>query len=80
MNKLPAKMYDLIFFRNAFIYFSLRNRERILSNLSEVLKKGGLLILGVSETAGAHHPSLDAQNRNDVFYFQKPIYRDGIVL
>jgi chemotaxis protein methyltransferase CheR len=80
MNKLPEKMYDIIFFRNAFIYFSLRNRERILSNLSGALKKGGLLILGVSETAGAHHPSLDAQNRNDVFYFQKPIYRDGIVL
>jgi chemotaxis protein methyltransferase CheR len=84
MDEIPAKEYDLIFFRNAFIYFSLRNRGRILFNLSKVLREGGILLLGVSETAGAHNvcseAGLDEKNRKDVFYFQKAsIYRNEIV-
>ena len=71
MNVLPQKAYDLIFFRNAFIYFSSINRERLLSNLSKVLIEEGILFLGVSETAGVQYPDLEAKNRNDVFYFQK---------
>jgi len=75
MDEIPAKEYDLVFFRNAFIYFSQRNRGRILLNLSKVLTDGGILLLGVSETAGAHNAcsdaGLDEQNRKDVFYFQK---------
>jgi chemotaxis methyl-accepting protein methylase len=66
-------MYDMIFFRNAFIDFSLQNRERVLGNLSAVLKEGGILFLGVSETPGVKHPSLDEKNQNDVFYFQKSV-------
>jgi len=71
MEELPAKEYDLVFFRNAFIYFLPQYRERILSNLVAVLKDGGLLIMGVSETAGVHHSGIDGRNLNDVFYFQK---------
>jgi chemotaxis protein methyltransferase CheR len=71
MDELPPKAYDLIFFRNAFIYFSPANRERILSNLSGALDAGGTLIMGVSETAGAHHADLEAKNTGDVFYFQR---------
>ena len=74
MDELPPRReYDLIFFRNAFIYFSHRYRERVISNLAAVLKRGGHLILGVSETAGVHYAGIEAKNRNDVFYFQKPI-------
>jgi chemotaxis protein methyltransferase CheR len=71
MDELPPKDYDIIFFRNAFIYISPRYRERILSNLAAVLKEDGLLIMGVSETAGAKHAAFDSKNRKDVFYFQK---------
>jgi len=75
MDELPPKEYDLIFFRNAFIYFSQKNRGRILFNLSKVLREGGILLLGVSETAGAHNgcsdAGLDQENRKDVFYFKK---------
>jgi hypothetical protein len=35
------------------------------------LKEGGILILGVSETAGVQHPDLIGKNRNNLFYFQK---------
>ena len=71
MNELPPIEYDLIFFRNALIYFSPRYRERILSNLIAVLKEGGILFLGVSETAIVHHAGIDGKNRNELFYFQK---------
>jgi len=75
MDEIPAKEYDLVFFRNAFIYFSQRSRERVISNLSKVLREGGILLLGVSETAGAHGAcsgaGLDETNRKDVFYFEK---------
>jgi chemotaxis protein methyltransferase CheR len=74
MNEIPrtgSKAYDFIFFRNAFIYFFPQNRGRILSNLSAVLKPGGILIMGVSETAGVHHDDFIQKNKNDVFYFEK---------
>jgi len=75
MNEIPSKEYDIIFFRNAFIYFSQKNRGRILFNLSKNLREGGILLLGVSETAGAHNgcsaAGLEEKNRKDVFYFQK---------
>lgn len=76
MDELSAGQYDIIFFRNAFIYFSNRSRGRVILNLSKVLREGGILLLGVSETAGAHNACSDAgleeKNRKDVFYFQKP--------
>jgi chemotaxis methyl-accepting protein methylase len=82
MDELPPKEYDLVFFRNAFIYFSHRNRGRVLLNLSKVLKEGGILLLGVSETAGAHNACFDAglgeKSRKDVFYFQKESQKKGL--
>ena len=78
MNELPSKEHDIIFFRNAFIYFLPRCRERVLSNLAAALKEGGILILGVAETAGARHAGIEGKNRNDVFYFQKPGNADKI--
>jgi len=71
MDALPQKEYDVVFFRNAFIYFSPRYRDRILSNLIAVLKEGGILITGVSETAAVHHAGIEDKNRGEVFYFQK---------
>ena len=71
MDNLSPKEYDIIFFRNAFIYFLPQYRERILSNLIRVLKDSGILIMGVSETAGVRHSRLEGRNINDVFYFKK---------
>ena len=70
INALPRKEYDLIFFRNAFIYFLSQHRTQILSNLSAALKEGGILIVGVSETAGVSHVDFDERIKDDVFYFQ----------
>ena len=78
MEQLPRKPYDLVFFRNAFIYFLPQYRERVLSNLSSALKEGGILIMGVSETAEAHHADLAKKYRNDVFYFQNSGFFDKV--
>jgi len=75
MYEIEGGSYDIVFFRNAFIYFLPKNRGKILANLSSVTKENGILLLGVSETAGAHNACLEVgfeeKYRKDVFYFQK---------
>jgi len=65
------KKYDVIFFRNALIYFTLRNRLCVINNLTEALNPNGILFLGISETASVNHPLLANQCAHNVFYFQK---------
>jgi chemotaxis protein methyltransferase CheR len=63
--------YDIIFFRNALIYFSPENRLKILDSLVNALTEGGILILGVSETSSIEHPLLESKHTQSAFYFQK---------
>jgi chemotaxis protein methyltransferase CheR len=65
------RQYDIIFFKNALIYFSSANRLTILNNLSKSLLNGGSLFLGASETSAVKYPSLASRYSSDVFYFQK---------
>ena len=51
LHELRPDYYDVIFFRNAFIYILPDYRERVLTNLSNALKESGFLITGISETA-----------------------------
>ena len=69
------KQYDVIFFRNALIYFSSKNRLIVLNDLAESLFNNGLLFLGVSETSTVRHPLLANRNMSDVFFFQKIYYQ-----
>ena len=46
--------FDIIFFRNAMIYFDRENQEKILGRLSGHLNKGGFLIIGHSETMSGY--------------------------
>lgn len=71
MDPLPSDSYDLIFFRNAFIYFSARSRVQVLSNLAHALADGGKLIVGVSETVGVRSPAFEEVTDSDVYYFIK---------
>ncbi|MDR2186154.1 MAG: chemotaxis protein CheR, partial [Treponema sp.] len=63
--------YDLIFFRNAFIYFSADKRKIILDRLVDALFDGAFLVLGVSETPAVSHPLLESQYAQEAFYFRK---------
>lgn len=71
MDKFPAENYDIVFFRNAYIYLTQKSRERILGNIAAALKEEGILVMGVSETAGVQHSGIKDRNLNDVFYFTK---------
>jgi len=68
------KQYDIIFFRNALIYFSSGNRFSVINNLANSLNSNGLLFLGISETSSIKHPLLESRFLSEAFYFQKSGY------
>jgi chemotaxis protein methyltransferase CheR len=65
------KQYDIIFFRNALIYFSSKNKNYIINNLSTSLLSNGYLFLGISETSFVKQHELATRYSSDAFYFQK---------
>jgi len=73
-----GRQYDVIFFRNALIYFSSKNRLTVLNNLADSLFNNGVLFLGVSETATARHPLLAGRYLSDVFFFQKINFQETL--
>ena len=75
------KQYDIIFFRNAMIYFSSKNRHTVINNLSDSLLNNGLIFFGISETSAVRHPLLANRFSCDGFYFQKtsPVYAADII-
>jgi chemotaxis protein methyltransferase CheR len=77
MDSLDTQ-YDIIFFKNALIYFSSTNRLNVIANLSNSLFPGGLLFIGVSETSSVNYPSLATRYLSDTFYFQKTTDADTI--
>lgn len=46
--------FDIIFCRNALIYFDRENQEKILQRLASFLKKGGYMFIGHSETMAGY--------------------------
>lgn len=65
------RQYDIIFFRNALIYFSSKHRHTVINNLAEALNSNGFLFLGVSEVSSVKHPLLASRFTDEAFYFQK---------
>jgi chemotaxis protein methyltransferase CheR len=63
--------YDLIFFRNALMYFSAENRRRLFGFLAEALNEEGFLILSAAETPSVNHPLLVNKFFRDSFCFQR---------
>jgi chemotaxis protein methyltransferase CheR len=49
-----SENFDIIFFRNAMIYFDKENQEKILGRLAGHMNKGGFLIIGHSETMSGY--------------------------
>ena len=56
--RAPLKRLDLIFCQNVLIYFARERRVILLEALAELLKPGGLLVLGPGEVLGFTHPTL----------------------
>lgn len=56
--RAPLKALDLIFCQNVLIYFDRNRRVILLEALAELLKPGGMLVLGPGEVLGFTHPLL----------------------
>ncbi|MFN3241315.1 MAG: CheR family methyltransferase [Planctomycetota bacterium] len=51
MNRLPQPgLFDAVFVRNVMIYFDQQSREKVLDHTFHVMRPGGLLIVGESES------------------------------
>ncbi len=59
LQNWPMKgQFDFIFCRNVVIYFSAETKARLISRFANILKPGGILYLGHSETILGDHPML----------------------
>jgi chemotaxis methyl-accepting protein methylase len=59
------KRLDLIFCQNVLIYFARERRRELLTTLANLLKPGGLLVLGAGEVTNFAHAQLQRiENRN----------------
>jgi len=45
-----SEKFDLIFLRNILIYFDQKTKKDVINNMQNVLKKGGYLIMGVTDS------------------------------
>lgn len=49
-SNLSIGNFDIVFLRNVMIYFNLDTRKQVIKNISNLLKKDGLLIVGHAES------------------------------
>jgi chemotaxis protein methyltransferase CheR len=53
-----AGPFDVVFCRNVFIYFDQPTRQRVVESIEALLRPGGLLLLGHTETLNSIHSGL----------------------
>lgn len=64
MDPYPFKrLFDVVFLRNVLIYFDNKEKEVVIEKISEYIKPGGYLILGLSESlVGVKNPLISLRN------------------
>ncbi len=69
---------DVVFFRNVSLYFDAAARQTLQRRLQTLLKPGGHLIMGTTETLANNFGFMDLHQRNGVFLFtHRPARRRG---
>ena len=63
--------FDLIFCRNALIYFDLENKRRVLHNMYRALHPDGLLCLGGSESTFGITDAFEAVHIADATFYRR---------
>jgi chemotaxis methyl-accepting protein methylase len=65
------KRLDLIFCQNVLIYFARERRRDLLATLANLLKPGGLLVLGPGEVTQFAHAQLARVDNRNVLAFRR---------
>lgn len=69
--RAPLKRLDLIFCQNVLIYFARERRRELLATFANLLKPGGLLVLGAGEVTKFAHAGLRRVDNRNVLAFLK---------
>ncbi|HET8941481.1 MAG TPA: protein-glutamate O-methyltransferase CheR [Rudaea sp.] len=67
--RAPLKRLDLIFCQNVLIYFARERRRELLVTFANLLKPGGLLVLGAGEVTNFAHAKLQRVESRNVLAF-----------
>ena len=67
----PANPFDAILCRNVLIYFTPTTAARVVQRLGERLVRGGVLLVGISESLLSFGTSLVCEERSGAFFYEK---------
>src|SRR5690606_606757 len=65
--------WDAIFCRNVLIYFDLPTTRRVLEQMAQALRPGGLLFLGYSESLFRIYDGFELVEHEGSFFYRKPL-------
>jgi chemotaxis protein methyltransferase CheR len=72
--------YDVIFFRNAFMYLSPEAGQAVVARMAESLAMGGYLFMGPAETLRGISHDFQLCHTHGTFYYQHRTGRAGAVI
>ncbi len=70
--------YDVIFFRNAFMYLSAEAGQAVVARMAESLSPGGYLFMGPAETLRGVSHDFHLCHTHGTFYYQHHAGRGGV--
>jgi len=71
VNSFPFSNFDIIVCQNVMIYFDQELRIRMLNELANYLKVGGIIILGAGEVLGWNHPKMESVSFQSTLAFRR---------
>ncbi len=71
LEQAPLEKLDIIFCQNLLIYFAQEKRHEIVRVLTQFLKPGGVLILGVGEIIGRQPEGLETLKFEDTLAYRR---------
>jgi chemotaxis protein methyltransferase CheR len=73
----PPDTYDVIFFRNVFMYFTPGHQRSVIARLERALKPGGYLFVGHAETLRGLSNDFHLQHTHETFYYRRKDQSDS---
>jgi chemotaxis protein methyltransferase CheR len=63
--------YDVVFFRNVLMYFTLEQQHVVVARVTRALRPGGYLFLGHAETLRGLSSDFHLQHTHETFYYRR---------